>query len=107
MQTPRRARAAPRDVAVPAGWGFDDHQAPDETETPGGWPASPCLNQQGADGGGGDDDDEGGCGTRPHCDAAVGSSCAEGPEVGGGDQSDEKGRGEAHDHQRTILKGRR
>lgn len=103
MQTPRRALAAPRDVVVPAGWGFAGRRAPDETETPREPLASLWLTWQGAEGGGGGGD--GGGGTLEDCPhPVVGSSPAGGAEVAGDDWNDEKGRDEAHDHQKTILR---
>lgn len=103
MQKQRRAPAALRDVVVPTGWRYADHQAPDETGTPGGQPASLWPSGKGAHGGedDGDGDGGGGGGTHPH--HVVGSSHVEGAQVEGDDWSDEKGRDAAPDHQTTIL----
>lgn len=81
--------------------------APDETETPTGWPASLWPSWLGADGGGDEDDGGGGHGggtleVCPH--HALSSSHAGAAEVEEDDWGDEKGRDEARDHQRTILR---
>lgn len=87
---------------MPTGFLHAACRAPDETETPGGRPASLCPKEQGADGSDDDGDGEGGGGTRPH--HVVGSSHVEGAQVAVDDWSDAKGKDAAHGHQTTTLR---